>query len=82
METQAGNSIISPQTAAKSKFQSTPFNPKATLLIDIVPAGNTKPAAEGTNESLHQLLMAAESSAQRTQFLVRKWQLSEQVRGD
>jgi hypothetical protein len=89
METQTKNTTIPKHTAAREagiddvkgrlKYQSSPFNPKATLLLDVLPAESVKPVEAGSSESpeglLQQLLMNTEASAQRTQFSKRKWQL-------
>jgi regulator of replication initiation timing len=79
MENQTKNATIAEQTAAKTKYQSQPFNPKATLLLDVLPAESVKPAASKQGESpeklLQGLLLNTEASAERTQFAKRKWQL-------
>jgi len=79
MENQTKNATIAEQTGAKTKYQSQPFNPKATLLLDVLPAESVKPAASKQGESpeklLQGLLLNTEASAERTQFAKRKWQL-------
>jgi len=79
MENQTKNATITEQTGAKTKYQSQPSNPKATLLLDLQPADGIKPAASKSNESreklLQGLLLNTEASAERTQFAKRKWQL-------
>jgi regulator of replication initiation timing len=79
MENQTKNATITEQTGAKTKYQSQPFNPKATLLLDVLPAESVKPAASKPGESpeklLQGLLSNTEASAERTQFAKRKWQL-------
>jgi regulator of replication initiation timing len=79
MENQTKNATITEQTGAKTKYQSQPFNPKATLLLDVLPAESVKPAASKPGESpeklLQGLLLNTEASAERTQFAKRKWQL-------
>jgi regulator of replication initiation timing len=79
MENQTQNTAIAEQTGAKTKYQSQPFNPKATLLLDVLPAENVKPAASKQGESpeklLQGLLSNTKASAEWTQFTKRKWQL-------
>jgi regulator of replication initiation timing len=79
MENQTKNTAIAEQTGAKTKYQSQPFNPKATLLLDVLPAESVKPASNRPGESpeklLQGLLSNTEASAERTQFAKRKWQL-------
>jgi len=79
MENQTKNTAIAEQTGAKTKYQSQPFNPKATLLLDVLPAGNVKPAASKQGESSEKLsqgfLSNTGASAEWTQFAKRKWQL-------
>jgi hypothetical protein len=79
MENQTKNATITEQTGAKTRYQSQPFNPKATLLLDVLPAEGVKPAASKPVESpeklLQGLLLNTEASAERTQFAKRKWQL-------
>jgi regulator of replication initiation timing len=79
MENQTKNATITEQTGAKTKYQSQPFNPKATLLLDVLPAESVKPAASKQGESPEKLsqglLSNTEASAELTQFAKRKWQL-------
>ncbi|MBE3143241.1 MAG: hypothetical protein IMZ61_04855 [Planctomycetes bacterium] len=79
MENQTKNATITGQTGAKTKYQSQPFNPKATLLLDVLPAGGVKPAASKPGESPEKLsqglLSNTEAPAKWTQFTERKWQL-------
>ncbi len=79
MENQTKNATITEQTGAKTKYQSQPFNPKATLLLDVLPAESVKPAASKPGESPEKLsqgfLSNTEAPAERTQFAKRKWQL-------
>jgi regulator of replication initiation timing len=79
MENQTKNATIAEQTGAKTKYQSQPFNPKATLLLDVLPAEGVKPAASKQGESpeklLQGLLSNTKTSAEWTQFAKRKWQL-------
>ena len=79
MENQTKNATITEQTAAKTKYQSRPFNPKTTLLLDVLPAEGVKSAASKHKESpeklLQGLLLNTEASAERTQLAKRKWQL-------
>jgi regulator of replication initiation timing len=75
MENQTKNATIAEQTGAKPKYQSQPFNPKATLLLDVLPAEGVKPAANTPEKLLQGLLLNTEASAERTQFSKRKWQL-------
>ncbi len=79
MDNKTPNATITEQTAAKTKYQSQPFNPKATLLLDVLPAESIKPAASKQGESpeklLQGLLLNTEASAERTQLAKRKWQL-------
>jgi regulator of replication initiation timing len=95
METQTKNTTIPKHTAAREtgiddmkgrlKYQSSPFKPKATLLLDVLPAESVKPVGAAPSESsegmLQQLLMSTEASAQRTQFSRRKWQLASLLLG-
>jgi regulator of replication initiation timing len=85
MDNQAKNTGLAEQAVDKKQYQ--PFAPKATLLLNVLPAdaGKTavepmkKPPADKHEESpeklLHGLLMNTEASAERTQFAKRKWQL-------
>jgi regulator of replication initiation timing len=95
METQTKNTTIPKYTAAREagiddvkgrlKYQSSPFRPKATLLLDVLPAESVKPLgavpSESPEELLQELLMTTEASAQRTQFSRRKWQLTSLLLG-
>jgi hypothetical protein len=79
MENQTKNTTITEQTGAKTKYQSQSFNPKATLLLDVLPAEGVKPAANKPSESPEKLsqgpLSNTEAPAERTPFAKRKWQL-------
>jgi len=95
MDTPTKNATTAEQTAAKKagigdvkgreKYQSSPFRPKATLLLDVSPVESAKPADTTRSESpegmLQQLLLTTEASAQRTQFSRRKWQLASLMLG-
>jgi regulator of replication initiation timing len=85
MENQTKNTTIAEQTGAKTKYQSQPFNPKATLLLDVLPTESVKPAASKHEESpeklLQGLLLNTEASAEQTQFAKRKWQLASLLSG-
>jgi len=93
METQTKNATIPEHTTAKGpgvdemkgrlKYQSSPFKPKATLLLDILPADGVKTnkPSESSEELLQQLLMNTEASAQRTEFAKRRWQLASLLSG-
>jgi hypothetical protein len=75
----------SPRSASdvkgRLKYQSTPFRPKATLLLDVLPAESVKTdePSESSEGMLQQLLMNTEASAQRTQSAKRNWQLASLV---
>jgi cell division protein FtsB len=79
MENKTKNATITEQTGAKPKYQSQPFNPKATLLLNVLPAEGVKPAASKPGESPEKLsqglLSNTEASTKWTQFAKRKWQL-------
>jgi hypothetical protein len=99
MENQTRNANIPERSTAKATSVSelktkidsdtTPFRPRATLLLDIVPAQGVKTvdrkqsvvAAETPEESLQQLLINTEVSAQRTQSAKMKWQAASLVMG-
>jgi regulator of replication initiation timing len=61
----------------KNQYQA--FNPKATLLLDVLPAESVKPAASKPGESSEKLLQGilpdTKASAEWTQLAKRKWQL-------
>ena len=73
----------------KADLREEPFRPKATLLLDVLPAQGLKSVdgkqsdmvAETPEESLQQLLINTESSAQRTQSAKMKWQAASLVMG-
>ena len=77
----------------KTKIDSdtTPFRPRAMLLLDIVPAQGVKTAdtdkkkagvmVQSPEESMQQLLINTEASARRTQSAKVKWQLASLVLG-
>jgi transcriptional regulator with GAF, ATPase, and Fis domain len=69
MDNQTQKAAIAEQIGAKTKHQSQPFNPKATLLLDVLPAAS-KPV-----ESPEKLVSNTEASAERTSFTKIKWQL-------
>jgi regulator of replication initiation timing len=85
MENQNKNAVIAGQTVDNKQYQT--FNPKATLLLNVLPADAgknavepmKKPPASKPGESpeklLQGLLLNTEASAERTQFAKRKWQL-------
>jgi hypothetical protein len=85
MDNQARNTVIKEQAVDKKQYQA--FNPKATLLLNVLPADTGKTAVEpmkkqpaGTQKEspeklLQGLLLNTEASAERTQFSKRKWQL-------
>ena len=79
MKNQTKNATITKRTGTKTKHQSQPFNPKATLLLDVLPAEDVKPAASKPGKSPGKLLQGflpnTEASAKRTQFTKRKWQV-------
>ncbi len=95
METQTKNATIPEHTAAREasvdemkgrlKYRSSPFKPKATLLLDVLPAEGAKPVGVESSESseglLNELLMSTEASAQRTQSSRMKWQLASLLLG-
>lgn len=77
------------EVKAKTEFGEEPFRPRATLLLDVLPTEGVKTAdrkragvvAETPEESLQQLLINTETSAQRTQSAKMKWQLASLVLG-
>jgi regulator of replication initiation timing len=77
MENQTKNTSFAEQTVDKNQYQA--FNPKATLLLDVLPAENVKPAASKPGESPEKLLQVilpdTRAPAEWTQFTKRKWQL-------
>jgi regulator of replication initiation timing len=86
MENQTKNAAIAEQTVDKNQYQT--FNPKATLLLNVLPteAGKTNvepmkkqtPASkpeESPEKLLKGLLSNTEASPERTLFIKRKWQL-------
>jgi cell division protein FtsB len=83
METQSGNSTISQQAESKTKFQSSPFKPKPTLLLDVSPDGGVRNCGpdETPEDMLHHLVINTEVSAQLIQISRRKWQLATLVLG-
>ena len=87
MENQTKNTSFAEQTVVDSKQHQT-FNPKATLLLNVLPteAGKTTvepmkkqtPATtleESPEKSLQGLLLNRETSTERMPFAQRKWQL-------
>jgi hypothetical protein len=86
METQTKNATI-PEHAVddvkdRLKYQS-PFRPKATLLLDVLPAETVKTdkPGESSEELLQELLMNTEASAQRMQSAKSNWQLASLLLG-
>jgi len=86
MENQTKNTTIVEQTVDKNQYQT--FNPKATLLLNVLPADAGKTAVEPiknqtslsrseepSEKLLQGLLSKAETSAEKTPFEKRKWQL-------
>jgi hypothetical protein len=85
MDNQAKNTGLAEQAVDKKQYQT--FSPKATLLLNVLPADMGKTAVEpmkkqaaGKHEEspeklLQGLLLSTEASAERTQFAKRKWQL-------
>jgi hypothetical protein len=85
MDNQARNTVIKEQAVDKKQYQA--FNPKATLLLNVLPAdtgkttvepGKKQPAnthEESPEKLLQGLLLNTEASAEKTQFSKRKWQL-------
>jgi regulator of replication initiation timing len=71
MESQTQNTAIAEQTVDKNQYQA--FNPKATLLLDVLPA-ESKPG-ESPEKLLQVILPDTEASAERTQLVKIKWQL-------
>jgi regulator of replication initiation timing len=71
MENQTKNTAIAEQTVDKNQYQA--FNPKATLLLDVLPA-ESKPG-ESPEKLLQVILPDTKASAERTQLAKRKWQL-------
>ena len=77
------------EVKAKTEFREEPFRPKATLLLDVLPAEGVKTAdrkragaaIESPEASLQQLLINTETSAERTQSAKMKWQLASLVLG-
>jgi hypothetical protein len=87
METQTKNATI-PEHAVDNvkgrlEYQSGPFRPKATLLLDVLPAETVKTdkPGESSQELLQELLMNTEASAQRMQSAKRNWQLASLLLG-
>jgi len=87
METQTKNATI-PEHAVDNvkgrlEYQSGPFRPKATLLLDVLPAETVKTDKPGksSEELLQELLMNTEASAQRTQSAKINWQLASLLLG-
>ena len=87
MENQTKNASFAEQTVVDSKQYQT-FNPKATLLLDVLPAEAGKTAVEpmkkqtpaskpeeSSEKLLQGLLLNTEASAERTPLAQRKWQL-------
>jgi regulator of replication initiation timing len=84
MENQTKNAAIAGETLDKKQYQN--FNPKATLLLNVLPADTGKTAVEPMKKQLagkfeespekllQGLLLNTEASAERTQFAKRKWQ--------
>jgi chorismate mutase len=99
MENQTRNATVPDRPTAKeanvaelkqkAEFREEQFRPKATLLLDVLPAQGAKTVdgkqsgaiAEKPEESLQQLLMNTETSARRTQSAKVKWQLASLVLG-
>lgn len=91
MENQIKNTVIAEQTMDKKQYQT--FNPKATLLLNVLPADTGKNAVEPVKKQqtskheespeklLQGLLLNTEASAERTQFAKRKWQLASLLTG-
>ena len=77
MEEQTKNTGFAEQTVDKNQYQA--FNPKATLLLDVLPAESVKPAASKQGESPEKLLQGllpnTKASAEWRQLAKRKWQL-------
>jgi regulator of replication initiation timing len=85
MDNQAKNTGLVEQAVDKKQYQT--FNPKATLLLNVLPADAGKNAvepmkkqpankpSESPEKLLQGLLLNTEASAERTQFAKRKWQL-------
>lgn len=86
MENQTKNTSVAEQTVDKNQYQT--FNPKATLLLNVLPADAGKTAVEPMKKQtpaskpqespgklLQGLLLNTESSAEKTPFVKRKWQL-------
>jgi len=78
METQGQNPAVSQQAGSKSKIQNTPFRPKATLLVDVLPANSgIKARAAGADEGmLRELVMNTEASALLMRESKIKWQFA------
>jgi len=86
MENHTKNTAIAEQTVDKNQYQT--FNPKATMLLNVLPTEAGKatvepmkkqtPASkpeESREKLLHGLSLNTETSAERTLFTKRKWQL-------
>jgi regulator of replication initiation timing len=86
MENQTRNAAIAEQTVDKNQYQT--FNPKATLLLNVLPEDSGKTVVEPMKKQtpvstpqespeklLQGLLLNTETSAEKTQFVKRKWQL-------
>lgn len=91
MENQTKNATIAEQTVDSRQYQT--FNPKATLLVNVLPSDAGKTTVEPMKKTpsskpeeppeklLHGLSLNTEASAERTQFAQRKWQLVSLVTG-
>ena len=85
MENKTQNAAVSEQSVDSRQYQ--PFNPKATLLLNILPEDTGKTAVEpmkkqmtnkpgeSTETLLQGLLLNTEASAEKTLFAKRRWQL-------
>jgi len=92
MEKQTKNTAIAEQTVDKNQYQT--FNPKATLLLNVLPEDSGKTTVEpmkkqmptttleeSSEKSLQGLLLNTDASAERTPFAKKKWQLVSLVTG-
>ncbi len=86
MENQTKNAAIAEQTVDKNQYQT--FNPKATLLLNVLPTEAGKAAVEpmkkqtpaskpgeSSEKLLQGLSLNTEASAERTPLAQRRWQL-------
>jgi regulator of replication initiation timing len=71
MENQTKNTSVAERTVDKNQYQA--FNPKATLLLDVLPAEGVKPAA--SKPGAQGLLSNTKAPAKWTQLAKIKWQL-------